>query len=511
MIRIYLYVTPHECRSFEIKKESAFVGRGEENELQINDTSVSRKHAKVFKKGNDYFIKDLRSQNGTWIEGNIIRAGEKIRVREGEPIALGNVILSFGVKSPEGLIPNQYAIDLSRSLGGAESDSAHGDTLMTNRRKLQQIHEITTSLIQSLDIDEVFSRIVDCLFLYFKRIDAGAILLFDGKTGKMRKAISKVRDRAKNSQFHFSSSVVKRAIQEAKAIMIANTNLEKDVPLSESLEVNRIISAMCVPLITKTATMGVIYVHSNSAPQGFQKEDLFFITSLGNPAAMAIENAMLHEKTKVSEEALKKAQDELNVKVKERTAELTEANKKLNEMTITDSLTGLFNHRYLMKVLEGEFLRAIRYKRPLALLLMDIDHFKNVNDSYGHPCGDMVLRETAALFKTGLRRSDVLARYGGDEIAVVLPEADDTMALEVAEKLRKRLEENTFRWDNKDFSITCSAGVASITDQGVHDWNQLLNSADKALYSAKESGRNAVIAFDSVSKNVLSQEPATKD
>ena len=94
---------------------------------------------------------------------------------------------------------------------------------------------------------------------------------------------------------------------------------------------------------------------------------------------------------------------------------------------------------------------------------------------------------------------------------MVLPEADDTMALEVAEKLRKRLEENTFRWDNKDFSITCSAGVASITDQGVHDWNQLLNSADKALYSAKESGRNAVIAFDSVSKNVLSQEPATKD
>ena len=160
-----------------------------------------------------------------------------------------------------------------------------------------------------------------------------------------------------------------------------------------------------------------------------------------------------------------------------------------------------------MKVLEGEFLRAVRYKRPLALLLMDIDYFKNVNDSYGHPCGDMVLKETAALFKTGLRRSDVLARYGGDEIAVVLPEADDAMALEVAEKLRKRLEENIFYWDKGNFFITCSAGVASIPDQGVRDWNQLLNSADKALYSAKESGRNTVTAFEALGKEDRSREP----
>jgi len=495
MINIYVYTGPHQCRSYEIKKESALIGRGEENDLEITDASVSRKHARVFKNGKDYFIKDLRSQNGTWVDGNIINPGEKVRVGKGETVSLGNVILCLGRKCADGSIPNQYAIDLSRSLGGVESDSSPGDTLMTNRRKLQQIHEITTVLIQSLDIREVFAKIVDSLFLYFKRIDAGAILLVDERTGKLKKAISKVRDRVKNDRFHFSSSVVKKAIEESKAIMIANTNLEKDVPLSKSLEVNRIISAMCVPLITKTATMGVIYVHSSSTPQGFHKEDLFFITSLGNPAAMAIENAMLHEKSKRSEEALKKARDELNLKVKERTAELTEANRKLNELTITDSLTGLFNHRYLMKALEGEFLRSVRYKRSLALLLVDIDHFKKVNDSRGHPCGDMVLRETAALFKAELRRSDVIARYGGDEIAVLLPEADDAMALEVAEKLRLKLQENPFQWDQKSFSITCSAGVASIAGRSLQDWNQLLDNADKALYRAKESGRNTVRTF----------------
>lgn len=501
MISLHIYKPPQGWRYCEIKKDSALIGRGEENDITINDASVSRKHARITRNGHAYFMRDLKSRNGTWIEGNILRAGEKREIGRGCIVALGNVLLSVGPKSPAGTIPNQYAIDLSGSLGGPESDPAHGDTLMTNRRKLQQIHEITTSLIKSLDIKEVFAKIVDSLFLYFKSIDAGAILLIDEKTGKLKKVISKVRERAKSTSFYFSTSVVKRAIDESKAIMIANTGLEKDAPLSESLEVNRIISAMCVPLVTRTTARGVIYVHSSSAPQGFHKEDLFFITSLSNPAAVAIENAMLHEKTKASEEALRKARDELNARVEERTAELTEANKKLSQLTMTDSLTGLFNHRFLMKALDGEFMRAVRYRRPLALLLMDIDHFKEVNDSYGHLCGDMVLKKTASLFKTGLRSSDVIARYGGDEIAVLLPESNKETATEVAEKLRRKLEKNVFHWDERSFSITCSTGVAAIADEGVHDWNELLNHADKALYRAKESGRNAVVAFGAAPGN----------
>jgi diguanylate cyclase (GGDEF)-like protein len=507
MIKAYIYSKPNECRSYEIKKDSALIGREQENDIPINDASVSKKHAKVFKNGQAYFIKDLQSHNGTWIDGNIIKAGEKCEVRPGDAIALGNVVLSLGQKTPEGSIPNQYAVELSRTGGDPGNDPAHADTLMTDRRKLQQIHEITTSLIESLDIKEVFAKVIDALFLYFKRIDAGTILLIDEKTGKLKKAVSKVRDRAKNNKFPFSTSVVKQAVLQAKAIMIPDTRVETDPPLSESLALKRIVSAMCVPLITKAGIRGVIYVHSGTAPQGFQKEDLLFITSLGNPAAVAIENALLHEKNKRSEEALQMARHELKVKVKERTAELTEVNRKLNQLTMTDSLTGLFNHRYLMKALEGEFLRAVRYKRPLAMLLMDIDHFKNVNDSHGHPCGDMVLRETASLFKAGLRSSDVLARYGGDEIAVLLPEADDFTALEVAEKLRKALENNVFHWNQGSFSITCSAGVSAITDDGVHDWNQLLNEADKALYRAKESGRNAVRASSGIKRQGFLQQP----
>ena len=498
MIRAYLYTATRDCRTYDIKKESVLIGRGEENDISINDASVSRKHAKVFFNGHAYFIKDLKSQNGTWIDGNIIQANKKFEVEQGVSVAVGNVLLSFGRKTPEGSIPTQYAVDLAKH--NADSDPAHEETLMTDRRKLQQVHEITTSLVESMDIKQVFAKVMDALFLYFKRIDAGAIFLIDKKTGKLKKAISNVRDRAKSARFPFSTSVVRQAIVQAKAIMIPDTKLQKDAPLSESLEVNRIISAMCVPLITRKATRGVIYVHSNSAPQGFQKEDLFFITSLGNPAAVAIENALLYEKSKQTENALQSAKHELKVKVEERTAELTEANRKLSRLTMTDRLTGLFNHRYLMKALEGEFLRAVRYKRPLAMLVMDIDRFKDVNDRNGHPCGDMVLRETAALLKRELRGSDIMARYGGDEIAVILPETDEVSALQVAEKLRKKLKNSVFQWNQGAFSITCSTGVAAITNEGVHDWNQLLHEADKALYRAKESGRNAVTGRSSIQR-----------
>jgi diguanylate cyclase (GGDEF)-like protein len=193
---------------------------------------------------------------------------------------------------------------------------------------------------------------------------------------------------------------------------------------------------------------------------------------------------------------VEKARDELETKVKERTFELMEANRKLRELSITDDLTGLFNHRYFTKALEAEYRRAIRYKRSLALLLLDIDHFKKVNDTYGHSCGDLVLKGVAALLKGCLRSADVAARYGGDEIAVILPETNESKASEVAEKLRRQLEKSSFEWKGKSFNITCSIGVAAVPETNIDHWKELLYSADKSLYRAKGKGRNHVIAFN---------------
>jgi len=192
---------------------------------------------------------------------------------------------------------------------------------------------------------------------------------------------------------------------------------------------------------------------------------------------------------------VEKARDGLQTRFEERTLELMEANRKLRELSITDGLTGLFNHRYFMQTLESEHRRAVRYKRSLALLLLDIDHFKKVNDTYGHPCGDLVLKGFAALLKGCLRSADVAARYGGDEIAVILPETSESKASEVAEKLRRQVEKSSFEWEGNSFSLTCSIGVAAVPETKIDHWNELLDSADKSLYRAKGKGRNNVIAF----------------
>jgi diguanylate cyclase (GGDEF)-like protein len=451
----------------------------------------------ILKSPKGYSIEDLRSQNGTWIDGSLIVSGRKIEIENGVPISIGNVLMSAGKALPRVFPGTQVSIGLTGSVTECDGNPIFNDTLMTNRRKLQQIFEISKALTQSLDITKVYEKILDSLFLHFKKLEAGAILLLDESSGSLRQVALKVRDKSRNRGLYISRSIVKQAIEQSKAVMITDTSQDTEACFSESIAVNRIVSAMCVPLITKVGTLGVIYVYSSNSPQGFKKEDFFFITSISNPAAVAIENALLHEKTKQSEEELRRARDELEAKVQERTSELGEANAKLRELAITDDLTGLFNRRYLVRALEAEFIRAIRYNRNFSVLLVDIDYFKEINDRYGHSCGDTVLIRLASLIRGCLRTSDMVARYGGDEVAILLPETEKSKATEVAQKLRGLIEETPFEWHGEDFKITCSIGIASAPDDRIADWNDLLDRADQALYVGKGKGKNVVFTFSS--------------
>jgi diguanylate cyclase (GGDEF)-like protein len=384
-------------------------------------------------------------------------------------------------------------------------DTTQKETMITSRTKLREIHEVTTSLSQSSDIKELFEEIMDSLLLPLKHMDAAAILMAGDNTSRLTEVISRIREGRENNKGQVCQSVVDRVMKEARALMIMNPARKKETGFSRSVEGERRIPVICVPLVTKKEIRGLIYVRSARAPQGFGKDDVLFINHLGHPAALAIENTLLHEKNRQSEEALEKARDEVETKVKERTHELMEANRKLNELSVTDGLTGLYNHRYFVRALEAEYKRAIRYKRSLALLLLDIDHFKNVNDTYGHPCGDLVLKEIAALLKGCLRSADVAARYGGDEIAVILPETSESKASEVAEKLRRQLEKSSFEWEGNSFSLTCSIGVAAVPETHINHWNELLCSADKSLYRAKGKGRNHVMAFNPAQARTVSR------
>ena len=172
---------------------------------------------------------------------------------------------------------------------------------------------------------------------------------------------------------------------------------------------------------------------------------------------------------------------------------LKEANDKLRELAIRDELTGLHNHRYFQDQLENEITRAARYKRPLSLLLLDLDFFKKVNDTYGHPAGDHVLRETGSILLKLVRQSDTVARYGGEEFAIILPETATSSAKVLAQRVRRGIEQLKISYDKKAIPITVSIGLActDIAD-GKMSRTEIISKSDQALYKAKHKGRNRV-------------------
>ncbi len=172
---------------------------------------------------------------------------------------------------------------------------------------------------------------------------------------------------------------------------------------------------------------------------------------------------------------------------------LKEANDKLRELAIRDELTGLFNHRYFQDQIEYEITRSARYKHPVSLLLLDLDFFKKVNDTYGHPAGDHVLRETGTTLKKLVRQSDTVARYGGEEFAIILPETATASAKVLAQRVRRGIEQLKINFEKQKISITVSIGLAC-TDMadGKMSRTEIISKSDQALYKAKHEGRNRV-------------------
>jgi diguanylate cyclase (GGDEF)-like protein len=186
---------------------------------------------------------------------------------------------------------------------------------------------------------------------------------------------------------------------------------------------------------------------------------------------------------------LKRAQDES----KKHVEKLIEANKKYREMAYRDELTGLFNHRYYQETMEKELERIKRYQRGLSLLFFDIDYFKEINDSYGHLAGDKVLKSIAQRIYKTKRSSDIVARYGGDEFAVIMPETDRKGLQIFAERIRRGIEELSVVVDGEVLRVTISIGAAVFGGgEPTVDKVTMLEAADKAIYLAKRGGRNMI-------------------
>jgi diguanylate cyclase (GGDEF)-like protein len=184
--------------------------------------------------------------------------------------------------------------------------------------------------------------------------------------------------------------------------------------------------------------------------------------------------------------------------------------EEIHRLTVIDVLTHIPNRRYFLQFLERELLRSARYQRPLALVLFDIDNFKAVNDHFGHLGGDFTLRELAVCIQGTIRKEGLFARYGGEEFAVVLPEADLPIAMNVAERIRTRIEQHPFQYEGSAFSITVSLGVAATTGRASVTTDELISQADAHLYQAKRSGRNRVVATTQAFAPIETPTPVTR-
>ena len=177
----------------------------------------------------------------------------------------------------------------------------------------------------------------------------------------------------------------------------------------------------------------------------------------------------------------KRLEDEINL-----------ATERLRDLAIRDGLTGLYNHRHLCELIEQEFQRARRYRHPLSFLMMDIDYFKVINDTYGHRVGDHALTEVAQILSRSVRGVDVVARYGGDEFAVLLPETSGGAALSIAERIHATLHQRKITYEAHSLYVSMSIGVASLLPHMMSK-DELVTLADKALYEAKNQGRDRIL------------------
>lgn len=169
--------------------------------------------------------------------------------------------------------------------------------------------------------------------------------------------------------------------------------------------------------------------------------------------------------------------------------------RDLTQLVMIDELTEIFNKRYFLSKLHTEIVRSRRYGHIVALIVLDIDHFKKLNDTYGHMCGDVVLRSIARIIKAEIRMVDVLCRFGGEEFVVICPETSGTEATIIGERIRKRVEQTKFRFHGELIRITISGGINQFDPLQPKTEISLFNGADQALYLAKNEGRNRVVMY----------------
>jgi pSer/pThr/pTyr-binding forkhead associated (FHA) protein len=289
MAQLYLLNGPERGRSFKLREGVNFVGRSLDNDVQVEETTVSRKHLKILQKGDRYFITDLKSLNGTYLDGASLQPGHEVEVHEGVPIAIGKRVICI---SREALRESSTFMDTMEIRRDAipKNGIFSEDRAKTDGEKLQFLYDVSDILGRSLTIKEALGKILDEIFVIMKGIDRGAFVLVDPRTGKITEAVMKSKKTADENKAGYSRRIVKRVLEKGNPIVISNMRTGEHDELVDTLEVSKIECALCVPMLSRSQVLGAIYVDSRQKAHGFREEDLYLFMDLGQRIALAVDN-----------------------------------------------------------------------------------------------------------------------------------------------------------------------------------------------------------------------------
>ncbi|EGV51519.1 sensor domain-containing diguanylate cyclase [endosymbiont of Riftia pachyptila] len=413
-------------------------------------------------------------------EAEVIRPGFfAITLAAGVLLAMVNYLLVYGVVQPrlnllvehmqstEGMIHNATRqqswghCDAKSCFVPQDSDDEIGATaaafnqlvaeLMRSRKLDNAASEFSHALSSKLDLDELNQHALDLLI---EHTEAAAGAVFVEMQGELQVAANRGLERVESIA---QSNHLLNALNSGE---IRQLDLPKEVMVEGVLTSFRPSQILLIPVSFKQQSQGVVVLATGTA---FPRDALWLLGLVRQGYGLALNNALTHS--------------------------------QLQHIAAIDPLTDVYNRRFGLARLHEEFGRSRRSGSPFGLCIFDIDHFKSVNDTYGHLSGDKVLAGVAEQAREALRSEDILIRYGGEEFLMVLPGAATSQVAEVGERIRKRIEEMRVENNGTSLSVTVSVGCSAYPDDQVEDEQTLIGHADEALYQAKAGGRNRVVRY----------------
>ncbi len=332
------------------------------------------------------------------------------------------------------------------------------------KRQLEEVaifNDVAKALTSSLNLDSILQTIMEKMAEFF-RPDTWSLLMVDEQKDELYFAIA-IGDAAetlKTVRMRMGEGIAGWVARNGESLIVPDVyNDPRFAKRVDEYTKWKTRSIICVPLQSKHRVLGVIQL-INCAMESFGEQEMFFLHALCDYAAIAIDNARSVE--------------------------------KIQELTITDDCTGLYNARHLYKTLEAEVYRSARFGYEFSVIFMDLDHFKSVNDTYGHLVGSKLLQEIGFKVKSQLRLIDYAFRYGGDEFVILLPQTDKNSAMVVAKRLQEMMRRTQFLSDDSlNLNVRCSMGLATYPEDAKSS-HEIIRQADEMMYMVKNSSRDNI-------------------